>query len=86
MKLDVWQKDMTVIAEFAREIGCPTPLFAATAPFYIAALAMGRSDEDTGAVHAVLDEMAGTNGKWKKWKSGKVESGKVKSGKLKVGS
>lgn len=60
MKLDVWQKDMTVIADFAREIGCPTPLFAATAPLYLAALAMGRSDEDTGAVCAVLEEMART--------------------------
>ncbi len=28
MKLDVWQKDMTVIADFARQVGCPTPLFA----------------------------------------------------------
>jgi L-threonate 2-dehydrogenase len=58
MKLDVWQKDMTVIAEFAREIGCPTPLFAASAPFYLAALATRSADEDTGAVHAVLEAMA----------------------------
>ncbi len=58
MKMDVWQKDMTIIADFAREIGCPTPLFAATAPLYLAALAMGRSDEDTGAVCAVLEKMA----------------------------
>jgi L-threonate 2-dehydrogenase len=58
MKLGVWQKDMTIIADFAREIGCPTPLFAATAPFYTAALAMGRSDEDTAAVCAVLEQMA----------------------------
>jgi 3-hydroxyisobutyrate dehydrogenase-like beta-hydroxyacid dehydrogenase len=34
MKLSVWQKDMTVIADFAREVGAPTPLFAATAPIY----------------------------------------------------
>ncbi|MBI4887502.1 MAG: NAD(P)-dependent oxidoreductase [Acidobacteria bacterium] len=58
MKLDVWQKDMTVIAEFARQIGCPTPLFATTAPFYTAALASGRGAEDTGAVCAVLEELA----------------------------
>jgi putative dehydrogenase len=58
MKLDVWQKDMTVIADFAREIGCPTPLFAATAPLYLAALATRGGDEDTGAVCAVLEEMA----------------------------
>ena len=63
MKLDVWQKDMTVIAEFAREIGCPTPLFAASAPFYLAALATRPSDEDTGAVHAVLEAMANIRSK-----------------------
>src|SRR6202043_68910 len=26
MKVSVWQKDMSVIGEFARQIGCPTPL------------------------------------------------------------
>jgi 3-hydroxyisobutyrate dehydrogenase-like beta-hydroxyacid dehydrogenase len=59
MKLDVWQKDMTVIADFAREVGCPTPMFSTTAPFYLAAMAAGRGAEDTGAVCAVLEEMAG---------------------------
>jgi 3-hydroxyisobutyrate dehydrogenase-like beta-hydroxyacid dehydrogenase len=58
MKLDVWQKDMKVIADFAKEVGCPTPLFATTAPIYIAALAAGRGAEDTGAVCAILEEMA----------------------------
>ncbi len=58
MKLDVWQKDMKAIADFAKDVGCPTPLFATTAPFYIAALAQGRAAEDTGAVCAVLEEMA----------------------------
>lgn len=58
MKLDVWQKDMIVIADFAREVGCPTPLFAATAPIYTAALAAGRGAEDTGAVCAILETMA----------------------------
>ena len=59
MKLEVWQKDMRIIADFAREVGCPTPLFAATAPIYAAAIAMGRQAEDTAAVCAVLEEMAG---------------------------
>ncbi len=57
MKLEVWQKDMKIIAEFAKAVGCPTPLFAATAPLYIAATAANRS-EDTGAVCAVLEAMA----------------------------
>jgi len=59
MKNEVWQKDMTIIADFARELDCPTPLFAASAPIYNAAMAMGLAKEDTGAVCAVLEEMAG---------------------------
>jgi putative dehydrogenase len=59
MKNEVWQKDMTIIGDFAREIDCPTPLFAASAPIYNAAMAMGLGKEDTGAVCAVLEQMAG---------------------------
>jgi 3-hydroxyisobutyrate dehydrogenase-like beta-hydroxyacid dehydrogenase len=59
MKLDVWQKDMSIIADFARELSCPTPLFAATGPIYAAALAAGRHKEDTAAVCAVLEKLAG---------------------------
>ena len=61
MKLDVWQKDMNAIADFAKDVGCPTPLFATTAPIYLAALAAGRGAEDTGAVCAVLEKMASCN-------------------------
>jgi putative dehydrogenase len=59
MKIEVWQKDMQIIGEFARDLGCPTPLFAASAPIYTAAMASGRAKEDTGVVCAVLGEMAG---------------------------
>ena len=59
MKTEVWQKDMTIIGDFARELDCPTPLFAASAPIYNAAMAMGLGKEDTGAVCAVLEKMAG---------------------------
>lgn len=59
MKNEVWQKDMTVIGDFARGLECPTPLFAASAPIYSAAMAMGLGKQDTGAVCAVLEEMAG---------------------------
>ena len=58
MKLDVWQKDMGIIADFASEAGSPTPLFSASAPLYTAAIEMGRGGEDTAAVHAVLERMA----------------------------
>jgi len=59
MKNEVWQKDMTIIGDFARSLDCPTPLFAASAPIYNAAMAMGLGKQDTGAVCAVLEEMAG---------------------------
>ena len=59
MKNEVWQKDMTIIGDFARAIDCPTPLFAASAPIYNAAMAMGLGKEDTGAVCAVLEQLAG---------------------------
>ncbi len=59
MKNEIWQKDMAIIGDFARELDCPTPLFAASAPIYNAAMAMGLGREDTGAVCAVLEQMAG---------------------------
>jgi 3-hydroxyisobutyrate dehydrogenase-like beta-hydroxyacid dehydrogenase len=59
MKISLWQKDMAVIERFAAELGSPTPLFDATAPLYAAALADGRGAEDTAAVCAVLEKMAG---------------------------
>jgi 3-hydroxyisobutyrate dehydrogenase-like beta-hydroxyacid dehydrogenase len=59
MRVKTWQKDMTVIGDFARELGCPTPLFSATGPIYAAAMATGHGAEDTAAVCAVLEAMAG---------------------------
>ncbi len=59
MKIEVWQKDMQVIGEMARTVDCPTPLFAACAPLYNAAMAQGLSQQDTAAVCEVLDAMAG---------------------------
>jgi len=59
MKVEVWQKDMHIIGEYATRLGCPTPLFAASAPIYTAAIAEGFAQEDTGSVCAVLGAMAG---------------------------
>ena len=64
MKLEIWQKDMTIIADFAREMGCPTPLFDATAPIYAAATKAG-GRRDTAAVCAVLEQRAGARRKFK---------------------
>ena len=59
MKVAVWQKDMAVIGGFARELGCPTPLFDATVPIYDKAMRTGHAEEDTASVCAVLEKMAG---------------------------
>jgi putative dehydrogenase len=60
MKVGVWQKDMQIIGEFARELDCPTPLFAASGALYNAAMALGFAEHDTAAVCAVLEAIAGT--------------------------
>ena len=59
MKVSVWQKDMAVIGAFARELGCPTPLFDATVPIYKSAQRTGHAEHDTASVCAVLEKMAG---------------------------
>jgi L-threonate 2-dehydrogenase len=56
MKVSIWQKDMAIIAEFADDVGCATPLFTLTQPVYAKAAAMGLGDQDTAAVFEVLKE------------------------------
>jgi L-threonate 2-dehydrogenase len=58
MKISVWQKDMAVIGQFAREIGVPTPMFDASVPVYNKAMKSGHAEHDTAAVCAVLEKMA----------------------------
>jgi putative dehydrogenase len=60
MKVGVWQKDMRIITDFARELDCPTPLFAATTAIYNAAMALGFAEADTASVCAVLERWAAT--------------------------
>ena len=59
MKIDIWQKDMSIIGQYASELGVPTPLLSATMPIYAAAMATGHAADDTAAVCAVLEAMAG---------------------------
>jgi 3-hydroxyisobutyrate dehydrogenase-like beta-hydroxyacid dehydrogenase len=59
MKISVWQKDMDVIGSYARKIAVPTPMFDASKAIYAKALRSGHSAEDTAAVCAVLEKMAG---------------------------
>jgi putative dehydrogenase len=54
MKVSTWKKDMAIIAEFAEDVGCATPLFTLTQPVYSDAMAMGLGDQDTAAVFEVL--------------------------------
>jgi len=56
MKVSTWKKDMAIIAEFADDVGCATPLFTLTQPVYAEALAMGLGDSDTAAVFEVLKQ------------------------------
>jgi len=58
MKMDVWQKDLNIISSFAKQINCPTPLLAASAQVYTAAMAQGRDKQDTGSVCAVMEDWA----------------------------
>jgi 3-hydroxyisobutyrate dehydrogenase/glyoxylate/succinic semialdehyde reductase len=54
MRVSTWKKDMAIIAEFAKDLGCATPLFTLTQPVYSEALAMGLGDQDTASVFEVL--------------------------------
>ena len=59
MKVDVFQKDLDAIGNFAREIGCAVPLFSASVPYFTSAMAQGMGGYDIGAVVVILREMAG---------------------------
>jgi 3-hydroxyisobutyrate dehydrogenase-like beta-hydroxyacid dehydrogenase len=58
MKIDIWQKDMAIIADFARGLGVATPTFSATEAIYDAAQREGLGAEDTAAVCAVLEKQS----------------------------
>ncbi len=62
MKVSTWKKDMAIIAEFADDVGCATPLFTLTQPVYAEAMAMGLGDQDTAAVFEVLKKTIITAG------------------------
>jgi 3-hydroxyisobutyrate dehydrogenase-like beta-hydroxyacid dehydrogenase len=58
MRISTWKKDMAIIAEFASDLGCETPLFTTTQPVYTKAMAMGLGNQDTAAVFEVLKAKA----------------------------
>lgn len=59
MKVDVYQKDIDIIGAYAAALHCPTPLFEASKSYYSGAYAQGYAKEDTAAICAVLENMAG---------------------------
>jgi 3-hydroxyisobutyrate dehydrogenase-like beta-hydroxyacid dehydrogenase len=59
MKVDVFQKDLDIIANFAKQSKCPVPLFSASVPLFTAVAAQGMGLEDTAAVVSILRFLAG---------------------------
>jgi len=59
IKVELFQKDMKIIADFAARNGVSTPLFNASAAIYNAAMAQGHAEEDTASVCAVLEKLSG---------------------------
>jgi putative dehydrogenase len=55
----LFQKDLRLIADFARSLDCPTPLFSAADQAYVAARARGLGDQEVAAVQEVLAHLAG---------------------------
>lgn len=58
MKVEVWKKDMGLIADALRDLAVPAPLFSATLPVYHAAMALGHAQDDTACVYDVLEHWA----------------------------
>jgi 3-hydroxyisobutyrate dehydrogenase-like beta-hydroxyacid dehydrogenase len=52
-------KDLELIMDFAAAQDAPTPLLAATVPYFAAARAQGRSGQDPAVLAAVLADLAG---------------------------
>lgn len=52
-------KDVDIIDDFARSMGCPVPLFALARQFHVEAVAEGHGAQDTASVAAVTRRNAG---------------------------
>lgn len=61
MKVQTFMKDIDIITAFARQVGCPLPVFAAAAQLHLAALAGGWGGADTASVHGVVGRLAGSD-------------------------
>ena len=52
-------KDISIIDGFAGDLDCALPVYAAASQIYHAGAALGRKEQDTAAVCAVLETMHG---------------------------
>lgn len=55
----VFQKDVQIIGDHARALACPVPLFSVASEIHTSAVSQGYGDQDTAAVCAVLERLAG---------------------------
>lgn len=62
IRVEVFQKDVDIISDFAAALRSPTPLFSTSSVFYQAALAQGRANQDTASLMAVLEQLAAPPG------------------------
>lgn len=58
-KLDVIMKDMVCIAQHARDIGCPTPLFSLAGEIHRSAAVQGYTASDPAVVCKIMEQWAG---------------------------
>lgn len=58
-RLRMFMKDIDIIGSHAADVNAPVPLFSAALPFYSAAMAQGRGDQDAAALIAVLRSLTG---------------------------
>jgi len=58
-RLDILLKDSTIIRDFARSVGAPTPLLDAAVPVYKASSEAGLGDFDAAALCRYLEELGG---------------------------
>ena len=58
-ELAIQLKDKDIIADFANEVDCPTPMFNNTLPYYMAAASQGWTKKDAACILAVMEAMAG---------------------------
>ena len=58
-RIEMYMKDLDIISEFAFDLRCPMPLFGVATQMYFIAQNHGLGAQDTAAVCAVVEDLAG---------------------------